>query len=214
MVDIAKKAGRKAVALLSDMNQPLGNAVGNALELKEAIETLKGGGPEDFKEHCLNVACQMLILGGISVNKEQARQIAEDALQRGLAWSRFRDLVSAQGGDITYVDHPEKLPLARFIKTVTAPNPGYLHQIHARIIGEAAVDLGGGRARKDDSIDHAVGIIVHQKVGNSIESGDPLFTIHANDESKLARACEQVMTAHQWSSDPVEPLPLFYGLVK
>jgi len=214
MVDIAKLAGRNAVALLSDMNQPLGYAVGNALELKEAIVTLHGGGPPDFKEHCLSVASHLLILGEISASETAARQIAETALRDGRAWARFRDLVIAQEGDVSFIDHPEKLPLARYIEEVQAPRSGYLRQINARIIGETAVELGGGRAQKGDPIDYAVGIIVHHKVGDFIEGDQTLFTFHANDETLLNEARERLLSAHLWSDDPVEPLPLFYGIVK
>lgn len=214
MVDIAKLAGRSAVALLSDMNQPLGYTVGNALELKEAIDTLHGGGPIDFKEHCLVVASQMLTLGGVATHENDARLLAQAALEDGRAWSRFRDLVHAQGGDLSYVDNPNLLPSAKFIETVSAPQSGFLSQINARIVGETAVELGGGRAKKGDPIDHAVGIILHHKVGNQVASGDPLFTVHANDETILTEAKRQLLDAHLWSNDPIEPLPLFYGIVR
>lgn len=214
MVDIAKLAGRTAIALLSDMNQPLGYAVGNALELKEAIDTLRGGGPADFKEHCLDVAGHILILGGIASNEKDARLMAQAAIDDARAWSRFRDLVTAQGGDVSYIDQPDKLPSAQFIETALSPQSGYLSEIHARIVGETAVELGGGRAKKGDPIDHAVGIVVHHKVGDQISKGDPLFTVHANDEDKLAKAKRELLAAHKWSTDPVEPLPLFYGIVK
>lgn len=214
MVSIAKLAGRKAVALLSDMNQPLGCAVGNALEVKEAIDTLHGGGPADFREHCLEVAAHMLTLGGIADNEEAARLKAEAAITDGRAWARFRELVSAQGGDVSYVDHPERLPQADFVESVPAPRSGYLCEINARIVGETAVELGGGRAKKGDPIDYAVGVVLNHKVGDFVEAGEPLFTIHANDASQLENAREGLFTAHRWSDDPVAPLPLFYGVVK
>jgi pyrimidine-nucleoside phosphorylase len=213
MVAIAKLAGRKAVALLSDMNQPLGQAVGNALEVKEAIETLHGGGPDDFKEHCLEVATHMLTLGEVAENEEDARLKAEAAIDDGRAWARFRDLVSAQGGDVSYVDQPEKLPKADLIECISAPRSGYLHEINARIVGETSVELGGGRAKKGDPIDHAVGVVLHHKVADHVEEGEPLFTIHANDVTRLKEAREQLLAAHQWCTDPVDPLPLFYGVV-
>jgi len=214
MVEIAKLAGRNAVALLSDMNQPLGYAVGNALEVKEAIDTLHGGGPTDFREHCLEVATHMLTLGRVAENEERARLMAEATLADGQAWARFRDLVSAQGGDVSYVDHPEKLPLANLVETVAAPRSGYLQQINARIVGETAVELGGGRAKKGDPIDYAVGIVLKHKVGDFIKEGSPLLTIHANDDNLLENARKRLFTAHLWSANPVNPLPLFYGVVK
>ncbi len=214
MVEIAHLAGRKAVALLSDMNQPLGNAVGNALEVCEAIETLHGGGPQDFREHCLTVASHMLVLGGIAPTEADARLLAEAALRDGRGFDRFRELVSAQGGDVSYVDHPEKLPAAPLIETVPAPRSGYLNRIHAREVGEAVVAMGGGRERKDDPIDHAVGVVIHHKVGDRVEAGQPLFTLHARDAQTLAEARERILSAHGWSENPVEPLPLFYGVVR
>jgi len=214
MVDIARLAGRKAVALLADMNQPLGHAVGNALELKEAIATLQGGGPSDFKGHCLEVAAHMLTLGGIAENIEAAAPKLNEALTSGLAWERFRELVIAQGGDVTYVDNPDLLPKASLIENILAPRSGYLKGVHARIIGETAMLLGAGRARKGDPIDHAVGFEIYHKVGDHVESGESLFTIHANDPAKLAEARQRLLDAHTWSDEPVAPLPLFYEIVR
>ncbi|MBE9524606.1 MAG: thymidine phosphorylase [Chloroflexi bacterium] len=214
MVKIAKLAGRSAVALLSDMNQPLGYAVGNVLELKEAIETLQGGGPKDFKDHCLTTACHMLNLGGVTDTVEAAYPLVENAIADGSAWSHFRELVGAQDGDVAYIDDPSKLPRATFIETISSPQDGYLSELNARIVGETSVTLGAGRATKADKIDHAVGIVVHNKVGEKIKLGQPLYTIHANDLDKLANARDRVMDAHSWSDQPVEPLPLFYGVIR
>ena len=214
MVDIAHLAGRKAVALISDMNQPLGHAVGNALEVKEAIETLQGGGPADFKAHCMEVAAHMLTLGGLSANKADALKLAGEALADGRAWKRFRELVIAQHGDVAYVDSPELLPKAKFIETIPAPRGGYVAGIHARVVGETAVILGAGRAKKGDPVDYAVGIEIHRKVGDYLESGSPLFTLHADDEAILKEARQNLLNAHTWSDTPVEPLPLFYGVIE
>jgi pyrimidine-nucleoside phosphorylase len=214
MVSVARLANRKAVALLSDMNQPLGCAVGNALEVREAIDTLRGGGPQDFREHCLTVAAHMLLLGGKAADEAQARQMAEDALQKGLAWDKFRTLVITQGGDVSFIEDPSRLPRARLIQTVPAPRGGYLCRVDARRIGEAVVALGGGRAKKGDAIDYAVGIIVHHKVGDRIEAGQPLVTVHASDEVKMSWACREVLEAHAWSDSPVKPLPLFYDVIR
>ncbi len=165
MVDIARHAGRKAVALIADMNQPLGVAVGNALEVREAIRTLHGEGPQDFHEHCLVVAAQMLVLGEIAENEREGRQLAEQAIESGRAWERFRALVAAQGGDVAYIDEPQRLPTAPNIEEVASPRSGYINQIHARIVGETAVLLGAGREKKGDPIDHAVGIEIFHKRG-------------------------------------------------
>ncbi len=210
MTQIGALAGRQTVCLLSDMNQPLGHAVGNALEVQEAIETLRGGGPADFREHCLHVSAHMLLVGQRARDLAEARRLAEQAIAEGKALEKFRALVEAQGGDVSYVDHPEKLPRARFIQTVEAPRSGWLAEINARRVGEAAVDLGAGRARKGDPIDHAVGFVIHHKVGDRVERGEPLFTLHASDEARGTQARQRVLEAHVFSDEAVAPLPLFY----
>lgn len=213
MVAIARLSGRRAVALLSDMNQPLGYAVGNALEVKEAIDTLHGCGPRDFHEHCLVVASHMLVIGEKAPNLDSARRMAEAALNSGKAFQFFRKLVELQGGDVRIVDDPELLPKAKYVETVAADHSAYLAGVHAREVGETAVDLGAGRMKKGDPIDHAVGIVIHHKVGKRVEKGEPLFTIHANDPGKLEKAKERLAAAHEWSSEPCDELPLFYDVV-
>ena len=210
MVDIGRLAGREVVALLSDMNQPLGCAVGNSLEVVEAIEMLKGGGPEDFREHCLHVSAHMLVLGKRAKNLDEGRAMAERSIVDGSAFRKLRALVDAQDGNLSYIDDPSRFPRAKFVEVVKAPRSGYISQVHARLVGEAAVALGAGRAKKSDPVDHAVGFLIHKKVGDKIEVGDALFTVHANDESKLAEAREAVLAAHAFSDDVITPLPLFY----
>ncbi len=210
MVDIGKLAGREIVALLSDMNQPLGCAVGNSLEVIEAIETLKGGGPEDFREHCLHVSAHMLVLGKRAKDLDDGRVMAEQSVADGSAFKKLRVLVEAQDGNLSFVDDPSKFPRANFINVVEAPRSGFVSQVHARIVGEAAVTLGAGRAKKSDPVDHAVGFVIHKKVGDQAEKGEPLFTVHANNEAKLAEASEAVLSAYSFSSEVVPPLPLFY----
>ena len=214
MVSIAKQTGREAVALLSDMNQPLGCAVGNAIEVREAVETLRGGGPEDFRLHCLEVASHMLVMGKIAQNESEGRLMAEQALSGGKALARFRELVSAQGGDVAYIDDLDKLPQATIKEIIPAEMTGYLCQVDARLVGEASVLLGAGRAKKGDPVDHAVGIMVHHKVGDHIESGQPLFTLYANQKTALEDARWHLAEAIEWRSKPVEPLPLFYDVVR
>jgi pyrimidine-nucleoside phosphorylase len=211
MTDIGKLAGRDVVALLSDMNQPLGNAVGNSLEVIEAIDMLKGGGPEDFGEHCLYVSAHMLVLGKRAANLSEGRAMAEKSVADGSAFEKLRVLVQAQSGDVSYIDDPSKFEKAEYVEVVMSPRNGYLSEVQARTVGEAAVTLGAGRAKKSDPVDHAVGFIIHHKVGDRLEAGDPLFTIHANDESKLEAAREAVLSAHRFSDVPVEKLPLFYN---
>ena len=214
MVDIAHLANRKAAALISDMNQPLGVAVGNILEVKEAIATLQGGGPESFREHCLDVAEQMLVLGNAAETPEEARRMAEEALQDGSAWKHFLKLVKAQGGDVSYIQDPNKFPKASVIKTVPSPKSGYLSQIHARIVGETSVDLGAGRAKKEDLIDHTVGIEILNEVGDYIEEGQDLFIIHASSEKDYQLAKKRLLEAHTWSDQQVPALPLVYEIIR
>jgi len=210
MQKIGDMAGRNVVCVLSDMNQPLGHAVGNALEVAEAVETLKGDGPADLREHCLLVSAHMLVIGRRAGTLDDGRRMAEEAIADGTALQMFRVLVEAQGGDPAYVDDLARLPRAKFIETVDSPWAGWLEQVNARAVGEASVSLGAGRSRKTDSIDHAVGIVVHHKVGDRVEQGEPLFTIHANDERRAGEARHQVLSAHVFSDEPVGALPLFY----
>lgn len=211
MAQIGELAGRKVHPLISDMNQPLGHAVGNALEVREAIDSLQDRGPADLREHCLVVAAHMLTLGGRAANLPEARRMAEAALSSGAAWQKFRALVQTQGGDVSYVDSPDKMPHARFQHSIAAPRNAWVMQVHARLVGEAAVALGAGRATKTDPVDHAVGIVVHKKVGDFVEKGEPLFTIHANEPQKLEKAIVDVLNAHLFAEKAVKPLPLFYN---
>jgi pyrimidine-nucleoside phosphorylase len=213
MVEIGKLVGRKTVAILSDMNQPLGKAVGNSLELMEALDTLRGDGPKDFREHCLVASGYMLALGGLAQDEVQGKKIAEKALMTGKSLMRFRELVKAQGGDVRYVDEPGMFPKAKRILEVKSPQSGYLTEINACDAGETTVLLGGGRAQKGDPIDYTVGIVVEHKVGDAINTGDLLFTIHANDEEKLELAVQSMLNAHHWSDKPVKALPLYYGTI-
>ncbi len=210
MVRLGDQAGRRVVALISDMNQPLGWAVGNALEVREAIDTLHGGGPADFREHCLVVTAEILQLSDPALDSERALARAQESLSSGAAWRKFRELVAAQGGDVSVIDEPERLPRAPLIEPVPAPRTGYLAEVNAAEIGMAVVDLGGGREKKGDPIDHRVGLVVHHKVGDRVEQGEPLFTVHAGDAEHLAAARERVLAAHHIGDEPVERLPLFY----
>jgi pyrimidine-nucleoside phosphorylase len=214
MVHIAALTDRKAVALLSDMNQPLGQAVGNAIEVKEAIRALHGGGPQDFHEHCMVVSGHMLALGGVVENEDQGRRKAEKSLESGQAWDMFKKLVAAQGGDLRFVEDPDLLPAAPLIEDQAAPKTAYIAAINACTVGEMAVVLGAGREKKGDAIDHGVGIEVLHKVGERVEKGQPILRIHARDRESLDQARERLLQACRWSEQPVEALPLFYGVIK
>lgn len=214
MVQIGKLSNRKVVALLSDMNQPLGCAVGNALELQEAMDTLQNKGPVDFTEHVLTVASHMLLLGKKAIDLKQARDIAETNLREGKGWEKFCLLVKAQGGDTRYLYNRDLFGKAKFIESIQAPYSGYISEINAREVGETAVDLGAGRAQKGDTIDTIVGLILHHKVGDKVNQGDPIFTIHSNDKDKLHTSSQRMLKAYQWSVEPYPALPLFYGVIE
>ena len=213
MVQIGYDAGRRVTALISDMNQPLGWAVGNALELREAIDTLHEGGPADFREHCLVIASELLQLGGVATTPDEGLEKARQALASGAAWEKFLALVRAQGGDTDQIENPDLLPHAQLAQATPAPQSGYLADLNARQVGLAAVDLGAGRAKKGDPIDPSVGVVVHYKVGDLVEKGTPLFTVHANDENRLAASQARLLAAHTLSKEQVSPYPLFYRRV-
>jgi len=216
MVEIGTSVGQQVVALLSDMNQPLGYAVGNALEVTEAIECLHGGGPIDLREHCLVVAAHMLRLARKNQSDYAMSECLSEAahqLDSGAAFEKFRVLVKAQGGDVSQIDDPTTLPQARIIETINARHSGYVEQLNALQVGAAAIDLGAGRERKGESIDHAVGLSVHKKVGDSITAGEPLFTLYANDEAKLARTIRRLDYTLVYSAVETAPLPAFYDTI-
>ncbi len=213
LVHLGSQVGLRVVACVSDMNQPLGRAVGNALEVREAIATLRNGGPADFREHCLVILGEMLALGGTVDGPGSGREVAERALASGAAWDKFRQLVSAQGGDVRSVDKPERWPRAELAEEAPVAGDGWLAGVDAAEIGMAVMALGGGRAKKGDTIDHSVGIVVHRRVGDALHKGEPLFTVHANEAAKLHEARERVLAAHRLSDSPVEALPLFYSRI-
>ena len=214
MVDIGVDAGRDVIALLSDMNQPLGHAVGNALEVAESIETLRGEGPADFTAHCLAVAEAMLRLAGRGERWTNAAQTGTELRERlhdGSALAVFRKLVEAQGGDTAMVDDPALLPRASHIVPVTAPKSGVVQAVDALGVARAAFDLGAGREKKTDDIDPAVGVQVFVKVGESVQAGQRVAEIHANDEGKIAGARQELLRVITLGAAPQPPLPLFYG---
>lgn len=213
MVSIGALSGRDVTAVLSDMNQPLGEAVGNAIEMKEAILTLKGQGPKDFVEHCLEIASHMLLLGKRANTTEAAREMVQNALDSGSGLEFLKQLIEAQGGDVRVVDYPEKLPEAAIKADYEAPYGGFVHEVNARQVGETAVLLGAGRSKKEDKIDLSVGISVLVKVGDEVQAGQPIFKVHASDELTCKQAKERLNRAIIISDECQAPLPLFYGLV-
>jgi pyrimidine-nucleoside phosphorylase len=213
MVAIGELSGRRVIAVLSPMDQPLGNAVGNALELREAVEMLHGVGPEDYRYHCLHLAAYMLILGQKAPDIETGLAMAERAMRDGSGLRKFRELVIAQHGDVSTIDNLDKLPKAKFIEPILAEKSGWVNSVNAREVGETSVQLGAGREKKGDPIDPAVGIMVYAKIGNAIEAGQTLFEIHANNAEKLLQAKERLKNAVEITEDRVERPPYFYGVI-
>lgn len=213
MVEIGCNAGRRMTAVISGMDQPLGRAVGNALELKEAIATLQGHGPADFEQLVVVLATHMLSLGGHKAEGASLQDLTRNQLRNGQAWEKFRQFVHAQGGDVREIDQTELLPSARLVKPILAPSAGWLVELRADSIGRATVELGGGRQKKGDTIDFAVGVVLEKKIGDRVEAGQPLGWVHANDPSRLAVAQRQVLEACRISSDRIVAPPLVHEVI-
>jgi pyrimidine-nucleoside phosphorylase len=188
MVETGERMGKQMVALITDMDQPLGNMIGNALEVVEVVEVLRGGGPEDLRELCLELAGWMLHLGGVSNTVAEGKERSAQLISSGQALEKFRQMVELQGGDVRAIDDINRLPQAQHTMKVLAAQAGFLASMRCEEIGTACVILGGGRERKEDSVDPAVGIVLHKKVGDRVAAGEPLATIYYNPESRAARA--------------------------
>jgi pyrimidine-nucleoside phosphorylase len=214
MVEIGRSVGRQVTAVVSDMSQPLGQTVGNALEIKEAVDTLHGVGPADFTEHCLSIAAEMLLLASRASNPTEARAKLEEMLYTRVAFDKLRAMVVAQGGDPSVIDQPDRLPRASLVVEVPAPHTGYVAGINAREFGLTAVELGAGRAQKGDPIDHAVGIVVGPKIGDWVTKGETLFTLHANDSARLSAAQARLLAAYDWSDQRAAPPPLIHRIIR
>jgi len=203
MVDIGKRAGKKTVALITDMDEPLGNAVGNALEVKEAIESLKGNGPADFMEVVIGLGKQMLVLAGRAESEEIAEALLKETIDSRSAYKKFQEFVEAQGGNVEQILHPDLLPKAKYVIPVLAEAEGHVQRILAQEIGIACMMLGGGRETKESTIDPAVGIILNKKIGDGVKKGDVLAYIHANDREKAITAAAKIKAAYQMSTEEV-----------
>lgn len=212
MVEIGRDAGRETVAFLTDMNQPLGFAIGNALEVKEAIETLSGNGPKDLEELVLQLASHMVVLAKKAANTEQAYAQLKEKLQNGEALQKFKEFVAAQGGDTSQIENSELLPTASSVIPVTATEAGYVEKIDALSIGIAAMKLGAGRATKEDTIDMGVGVVLNKKVGEAINQGDVLAYVHTN-QADSQEAIEYIKKAYEISSSSVCSPTLIYDII-
>jgi pyrimidine-nucleoside phosphorylase len=214
MVEIGQGVGRRVSAVISDMNQPLGHAVGNALETVEALDTLRGKGPSDFLEHCLAIGEQMLLLGGCAADCLGARKMLQDALDSGRAFDKALEWIGAQGGDVALLSGtPHGLSSAPIVRDLPAPRTGVVAAIDAMQVGLAAVDLGAGRHKKGDPVDHAVGLVLRAKVGDAVEQGEPLLTVHANNQEQFSQVSERLLGAYSWAKSSVAAPPLVHKVI-
>ena len=214
MVTLGNMAGRKTIAVVSDMDQPLGRAVGNALEVEEAIATLRGEGPEDFTQLCMTLGTYMLIAGGAASDEKDAAQKLHRVVEDGSALSKLAEFVQAQGGDSNAVYDTSLLPKASIVEEITSDRGGYVNKIDCDEIGICSLILGGGRETKESSIDLSVGLVLHRKVGDLVSQGDVLATIHANDREKLNAAKTRFLNAYHISDHRTEETPLIKGIVR
>ena len=195
LVDTAKRVGKRAVALITDMDQPLGRKIGNALEVEEALEVLRGRGPDDLRALCMELAAWMIFLGGRSASVEEGKRLAEEMIASGRARDTFRRVIKQQGGDERVVDDSTQLPRARRTEVVRARNSGFVTRMACERIGRASVVLGGGREKKEDMIDPAAGIVVEKKIGDAVRAGEPLCAVHYNAEERLGEALRMLETS-------------------
>src|SRR5262245_58446173 len=210
MASVGRAMGKRVIALITDMNQPLGRWVGNALETMEAIETLRGDLEGDFAELCLELAAQMLIVGGVENDLEIARDRSREAIISGQALERFRACVEAQGGDPRVLDDTAFLPQAGKQRAITAGRSGFVTAIETDEIGRVVMDWGGGRRRLEDKIDHSVGLRIHARIGDRVNAGDPLVTAYYNDESKFEEMSARLRAGYRIG----DAAPLSEALIK
>jgi pyrimidine-nucleoside phosphorylase len=214
MVETGKRMGKKVVALITDMDQPLGLRVGNSLEVEEVIEVLRGQGPDDLRELCRELAAWMLYLGGRASTIDRAKSVSDELIQSGKALEKFRQMVALQGGDARAIDNTELLPRAKYALDVLSAQSGFVSAIQCEAVGTACVVLGGGREKKEDSVDPSVGIILHKKVGDRVEEDEPLCTILYNDESRAANAKQLLAHSYEISDAPPVAKKLVHRIIQ
>lgn len=214
MVEIGEHMGRDTVAVVTDMDQPLGLAVGNILEVKEAIDVLKGQGPHDITELCVQLGAWMLVLGKKAASLEEGQEAMRNSITSGSALESMKQFVASQGGDHRYVDDPSLFPSAKHLVEVKATATGIVNQIDAESIGHAALILGAGRENKDSVIDLSVGVLLHKKTGDSVEQGEALATLHANDLTKAEEAKAVVLNAYTLGKEQPVKNPLIYQVIQ
>lgn len=213
MVEIGKSAGKKTLALITDMDRPLGNAIGNALEVREAIDTLSGNGPEDFSEICFILAANMCYLADMGTMKECDKMV-RDAVSDGSALRKFAEMVAAQGGNPDVVNNQSLLKLAPHSKDIHSPSDGYISHVDTEGYGFASLLLGAGRNRKEDSIDYGAGIILNKKTGDRVRRGEVIATMYTSDSAKFFAAEEKFLSSTEFSSDAPKTRPLVLGRIE
>lgn len=214
MVDIGKHLGRETIGVISDMDQPLGYAIGNSLEVIEAIELLKGNGPKDLLELTLTIGSNMLLCAKMAESEEEARKMLMENIGNGKGLEKLKDFVKAQGGDISPIDDYSKFPQAKYVEKVTSPVDGYITKIHAEAFGLIAMELGAGRATKESEIDLAVGIVLNKKRGEKVNKGDVLAYIHSNSEEKIEKARKSILENIVIEDNYDLNIPLIYDIVR
>ena len=214
MVDIGKHLGRETIGVISDMDQPLGYAIGNSLEVIEAIELLKGNGPKDLLELTLTIGSNMLLCAKMAESEEEARKMLMENIENGKGLEKLKDFVKAQGGDISPIDDYSKFPQAKYVEKVTSPVDGYITKIHAEAFGLIAMELGAGRATKESEIDLAVGIVLNKKRGEKVNKGDVLAYIHSNSEEKIEKARKSILENIVIEDSYDLNIPLIYDIVR
>lgn len=214
MTGIGNDAGRKTYAVITDMNQPLGRAVGNSLEVIEAVESLRGEGPKDLMEVVYSLASYMVYGAGKASSLEEARKKLEETITSGAALDKFAEFVKAQGGDDRYIYNTELFAKTAICEPLEAPVDGYISAIRADEVGMASLIMGGGRETKESVIDHSVGIIVDRKIGDKVKKGEAIAYLYCNDETKLEAARKRLLEAYDFSSEPVERNKIIYGYVQ
>jgi pyrimidine-nucleoside phosphorylase len=202
MVETGERMGKSMIALITNMDQPLGLCVGNSLEVVEAIEILRGKGPDDLRELCIELAARMFQLGGAADTVAQGKVHAEQLIASGKALETFRQMVALQGGDARVIDDPSRLPRAQYAQAVSSPKAGFVTAMDCEAVGTACVVLGGGREKKEDAVDPAVGIVLHRKLGDSVAVGEPLCTVHSNSETRAARAIQLLLQCYRIADAP------------
>lgn len=214
MVDIGNRAGKQTVAVITDMDEPLGNAVGNALEIKEVIDALHGDGPEDLMEVVYALGTQMLLLAKRAEDEEIARNLITESIQERKALKKFAEFIENQGGNREEILHPDMLPKARYVIPVLAEEEGCIERILAQDIGIACMTLGGGRENKESMIDHGVGIILTKKISDTVKKGETLALIHANSKEKAVLASGLVKNAYQIAKEPAKKAPMVKCIIR